>query len=77
VWAGASGVSDPRTDLAPYSALGGRLGLDWPQRTLWGISLQVDAIRALTPVSIVLNDETAWSAPPLAVAFGAGAVLRF
>jgi hypothetical protein len=77
VWAGATGVSDPRTDLAVYSALGGRLGLDWPQRTIWGISLQVDALRPLTPVSIILNDETAWSAPPVAVAFGAGAVLRF
>ncbi|HWA72980.1 MAG TPA: hypothetical protein VG937_11615 [Polyangiaceae bacterium] len=77
VWAGASGVSDPRTDLAAYSALGARLGLDWPQRSIWGISLQVDALRPLTPVSIILNDETAWSAPPLAVAFGAGGVVRF
>jgi hypothetical protein len=77
VWAGSSAVSDQRTDLALYSALGARLGVDWPERGIWGVSLHADGLRPLTKISIALDSKNVWSARPLAFAFGGGAVLRF
>jgi hypothetical protein len=77
VWASSSAVQDSRTDLALYSALGVRLGLDWPQRGIWAFSLHADGFRPLTQISISLDNETVWTAPSLALAFGAGGVVRF
>jgi hypothetical protein len=77
VWASSSSVTDPRSDVALYGAVGGRLGLDWPDRGIWAISLHADGLRALTRVSIEVDRESVWAAPPFALAVGGGAVVRF
>jgi hypothetical protein len=70
-------VSDPDSDLSLYSALGARLGLDWPERGVWAVALHADALRPLTRISIRLSEKTAWAAPALALVAGAGVVVRF
>ena len=77
VWASSSQVSDARSDVAMYGAVGARLGLDWPEQKLWAISLHADALRPLTRISIHLNQDPVWSAPAIAFALGTGATVRF
>jgi hypothetical protein len=77
VWASASDVTHPRTDVTLLGAVGARVGLEWPERGIWAIAVHADGFRALTRLAIRFDEQKVWSAPTFAAVLGGGAVVRF
>lgn len=64
----SGGVTNPRSDDAPFVAAGGRLGAEWPLPGQYTFLLRADLLADLTPPRFLLDGQP-WSA-----AIGAGSV---
>jgi hypothetical protein len=76
-WARAVNVALPRTAVAALAAFGGRVGVRAPVSGSWSVSAHVELLGVVAPVLAQVDDDTIWTAPPLAGAFGLGISRRF
>jgi hypothetical protein len=76
-WARASGVDHPRTDIGPFVALGGRLGLIAPLSDSLALLLQGEAAGVLAPIWPEVDGQTVWKAPVWTAGVASGVRARF
>ncbi|HMI87824.1 MAG TPA: hypothetical protein VK550_27265 [Polyangiaceae bacterium] len=68
------GVASPQEQSALYFGAGGRAAFELPVAKLLSIRLHADLVSNLTRVTLRINEENAWQAPPLAGSAGLDAV---
>ncbi len=70
---------DPRfSKAAPFVAAGVRLGVEWPESTMYALRVHFDGMANLLRARLVLGQsDEVWAAPPFAGTLGAGMVVRF
>ena len=76
-WARAIDVELPRTDSAVFVAFGARVGMTAPLSGGWSLLVHAELVGVPAPVRAEVDDETVWSAPPLAGGFSVGIGRRF
>ena len=70
-------VLPARSDSAPYAAVGGRLGVELPVTGPLELRAYADLDFPLSRATLQLAATDVWTAPPVAVAAGIAAVVRF
>jgi hypothetical protein len=77
IGASSSGIRFPDSDAAPYVALGGRFGVEWPLSPALAVQGRLDGLVTLLPVDIELDGDAVWSSPFGSAALGAGLLGTF
>jgi hypothetical protein len=62
-----AGVDRIRAPSSLVGAAGARLQLVWPELEHWGVQLEGEALVALTPRDVWVNEQRAWSTAPVVV----------
>ena len=74
---GGAGIAYPKASTVPFAIAGGRLGGDLPLSGPFALRAQLDLLRNLTPVSLLVDEQAAWTAPPLTASLAIGVVGHF
>jgi hypothetical protein len=70
---------DPQlSKTAPFVAAGLRLGVEWPESTMFALRVRADGLANLRRARLTLGQsDEVWGAPPFAGTLGVGVVARF
>ena len=74
LYGSGSGVAVTHEQSALYFAAGGRAAFQLPVAKMLSLRLHADLVGNVTSVTLAINGENVWRAPPLAVAAGLDAV---
>jgi hypothetical protein len=64
------GVAEAGSSGAPFVALGGRAGAEWPISPRLFVRVHVDVLANVTRASLAVDDQVVWSVPPAGGALG-------
>jgi hypothetical protein len=73
----AVNVALPNTASAVLAAFGASVGVQAPLSGSWSLSARAELVGVVAPVRAQVDDDTVWSAPPLAGGFSLGLSRRF
>jgi len=71
------GLDHARHATVPYLAFGGRLSAALPVSKRAALALHGDVTAPVTKIRLEVDDDTVWTSPAVAVAFGLGVAIMF
>jgi hypothetical protein len=77
LYARSAEITDPRSAQALFVAVGARVQGDWPLSRTFAVRVHADGSFDLRRASLQIDGANAWTAPPFAIAGGAGIVAHF